>query len=377
MTVTNNDITAQLDDLYCIGCGAKIQTTDSQKAGYLPSGALAKRDLNVYCQRCFRLRHYNEISDVAIDDDEFLALLNTISHADALIVNVVDVFDLNGSLIDGMQRFVGDNPLLVVANKEDLLPKSLKRRHIQDWVRQQLNKNGIKPQAVLLTSAKKNHAIDELLAKIEAMRAGRDVYVVGVTNVGKSTLINQIIRHTTKENQDVITTSRFPGTTLDRIEIPLADNAQLIDTPGIIHRSQMAHYLTPKGLKQALPQAELKPKTYQLNDNQTLFLGGVARFDYVSGPKCGFTCYLSNNLKLHRTKLENADNFYAKHAGKLIYPVPVVDGKSVDLVRHELKVSQTSDVVISGLGWIKVQAGCVIAVWAPKDVAVTLRTSMI
>lgn len=32
--------------------------------------------------------------------------------------------------------------------------------------------------------------------------------------------------------QDLITTSRFPGTTLDQIEIPLDNGHFLVDTPG-------------------------------------------------------------------------------------------------------------------------------------------------
>ena len=63
--------------------------------------------------------------------------------------------------------------------------------------------------------------MEMLLEKIEEYREGRDVYIKLVwTNVGKSTLINQIIKNTAGV-QDVITTSQFPGTTLDKIEIPL------------------------------------------------------------------------------------------------------------------------------------------------------------
>ena len=70
------------------------------------------------------------------------------------------------------------------------------------------------------------------MEKIEQHRKGRDVYVVGVTNVGKSTLINAIIQEITGD-KDIITTSRFPGTTLDKIEIPLDDGSYIYDTPGL------------------------------------------------------------------------------------------------------------------------------------------------
>ncbi len=84
-----------------------------------------------------------------------------------------------------------------------------------------------------------------------------------VTNVGKSTLINAIIQEITGD-QNIITTSRFPGTTLDKIEIPLDDGSYIYDTPGIIHRHQMAHYWQPK-ISHVSPKKEIIPKIYRLN----------------------------------------------------------------------------------------------------------------
>ena len=55
-----------MEELLCIGCGATIQTEDKDKLGYTPQSALEKglETGELYCQRCYRLRHYNEISDV-------------------------------------------------------------------------------------------------------------------------------------------------------------------------------------------------------------------------------------------------------------------------------------------------------------------------
>ncbi|HIX35162.1 MAG TPA: ribosome biogenesis GTPase YqeH [Candidatus Limosilactobacillus merdigallinarum] len=367
------------EELRCIGCGAVIQSTDPHKVGYTPQSAVKKGMASgeLYCQRCFRLRHYNEIAPVSLSDDDFLRLLSQIRDTKSLIVYVVDIFDLNGSLIPGLHRFVGNNPVLLVGNKEDILPRSLHRTRLTDWMRQQVNQAGIRPIATTLVSAKKNHQIEELLALIEKYRQNRDVYVVGVTNVGKSTLINQIIALRTGV-KDLITTSRFPGTTLDKIEIPLDDGHQLIDTPGIIHEHQMAHVLPAKDLKLVSPQKELKPKTYQLDDQQTIFLGGIGRFDYLNGPHAGFVAYFDNNLKLHRTKLANADSFYKKHLGDLLTP-PTKDevGQIPELTRYEFTTEQKSDIVFEGLGWITVPAGVTVAGWAPAGVSVLIRRAMI
>ena len=367
------------EELRCIGCGAVIQSEDPKEPGYTPQAAIKKglENNELYCQRCFRLRHYNEIAPVSLTDDDFLQLLNHISDANALIVYVVDIFDFNGSLIPGLHRFVGDNPVLLVGNKEDLLPRSLRRSRLRDWIRQQANLAGIRPIDTVLVSAKKNHQIEDLLNEIEKYRHHRDVYVVGVTNVGKSTLINQIIKQRTGV-QDLITTSRFPGTTLDKIEIPLDDGHELVDTPGIIHQHQMAHVLPATALKLISPQKEIKPRTYQLSDGQTIFLGGIGRFDYLKGPKVGVVAYFDNNLNLHRTKLSNADHFYQKHLGELLTP-PTLENKEQipPLERFEFSTSEKTDLVFEGLGWITVPKGIAIAGWAPKGVRVLTRRAMI
>ncbi|MBV7389916.1 MULTISPECIES: ribosome biogenesis GTPase YqeH [Enterococcus] len=367
------------EEIYCIGCGAKIQTEHPNQLGYTPQSALEKglASGDVYCQRCFRLRHYNEIQDVHLTDDDFLRLLNELGKTDALIVNVVDIFDFNGSLIPGLHRFVGDNPVLLVGNKVDILPKSLKKNHLIQWMKERAHEEGLRPEEVLLTSARKPHEMENLLAKIEEYRKGRDVYVVGVTNVGKSTLINQIIKQSAGV-QDLITTSQFPGTTLDKIEIPLDDGHFLIDTPGIIHRHQMAHYLGKKDLKIIAPHKEIKPKVYQLNAGQTLFLGGLARFDFVSGEKASFIAYVSNDITPHRTKLEKATEFYAKHVGVLLQPPrPDEVAEFPELVRFEFSIKEKTDIVFAGLGWVTVLKPAVVAGWAPRGVDVLTRKALI
>ena len=368
-----------MEEILCIGCGATIQTTNKSGLGFTPQSALEKglETGEVYCQRCFRLRHYNEITDVQLTDDDFLKLLHEVGDSDALVVNVIDIFDFNGSVIPGLPRFVSGNDVLLVGNKKDILPKSVKPGKISQWLMERAHEEGLRPVDVVLTSAQNKHAIKEVIDKIEHYRKGRDVYVVGVTNVGKSTLINAIIQEITGD-QNVITTSRFPGTTLDKIEIPLDDGSYIYDTPGIIHRHQMAHYLTAKNLKYVSPKKEIKPKTYQLSPEQTLFLGGLGRFDFIAGEKQGFTAFFDNELKLHRTKLEGASVFYDRHLGTLLTPPNNKEKEDFPkLVQHVFTSRDKTDLVISGLGWIRVTGTAKVAVWAPEGVAVVTRKAII
>lgn len=266
------------------------------------------------------MKNYNEIQDVSLTDDDFLKILHGIGETDSLIVKIVDIFDFNGSWINGLNRFVGGNPILLIGNKADILPKSVKRERLVNWMKREAKELGLRPVDVLLVSAGRGQGMKDAIDAIEHYRQGKDVYVVGCTNVGKSTFINRIIKEVSGED-DIITTSQYPGTTLDAIEIPLDDGSAMYDTPGIINHHQMAHYVAKRDLKILTPKKELKPRTFQLNEEQTLFFGGLSRFDYASGGRSSFVCYMPNELKIHRTKLENADQLYEKHAGEMLAPL--------------------------------------------------------
>jgi len=363
--------------LICIGCGARIQTEDPSQPGYVPAASLEKEQ--VICRRCFRLKHYNEVQDVALTDDDFLKILNGIGNTTGLIVKIVDIFDFNGSWLPGIHRFIGGNDVLLVGNKVDLLPKSINHNRLKNWLQQQAKDLGLKPIDVALVSAENGLYIKEVMELIEHYRKGKDVYVIGCTNVGKSTFINRIIREGTGE-ENIITTSYFPGTTLDMIEIPLDDGKSIFDTPGIINHHQMAHFVRKKDLKLITPKKEIKPKVYQLNEQQTLFFGGLARFDFIKGKRASFVCYLSNELQIHRTKLGKADKLYENHKGKLLSPPRQEDLTNFpEFVRREFSIKKgKTDIVFSGLGWVMIpDGGVVVAAYVPKGVEVYVRDSLI
>ncbi|AMB99645.1 ribosome biogenesis GTPase YqeH [Aerococcus urinaehominis] len=368
------------ETLYCVGCGAQIQTDRERERGYTPRSVLNKSladpDLPLYCQRCFKLRHYNQLQNVQTSADEFLAILHEIGDQDGLIVNVLDIFDIAGSLIPGLQRFVGNRDIVFVANKVDLLPKSTNQAKLLSWLKTYLSDQGFKAKHVLLTSAKKKQDIDQLLDLMEDLRQGQDVYLVGATNVGKSSLVNAILK-ATGYDYDLITTSNFPGTTLDTIEIPFADQGKLVDTPGVIQPGQMTSLLDSHGLKQVMPKNEIKARTYQLNSEQTLFIGGLAQLDYLAGERNQLTVYAANSLDIHRRKLAGSQAFYEKHAGSLLTPTAQVENPVANRVRREFHVKPGQDIVVSGLAWIKVGQAGDFALHVPKGIDVTIRSAII
>lgn len=367
----------EVETIYCKGCGAHIQTTDSNAIGYAPESALERTE--VLCKRCFRLKHYNELTDVSMTDDDYLKMVHQIHQKTGLIVHVVDLFDLNGTLFDSLNRIAGSNPVLVVANKLDLLPKSTNLRKLEQWIRSTAKEMGIHIKDVCLISSTKGHGFESMKEKMENYRRGNDVYVIGTTNVGKSTLINHLIKQTTGD-EDIITTSYFPGTTLGFIEISLDDQSVLVDTPGIVNRNQITHYLSESDLKYIIPKKEIKPRIFQLEHNQTLFFGGLARIDIIKGGRQSFVCFFSNDLPIHRTKTEKADELYENHNGELLSPPDNSSMKILpQLTQKTFKITDDNiDIVFAGLGWVRIPDGNVtIRTYYPDGLSETVRPSII
>ncbi|MFD2116286.1 ribosome biogenesis GTPase YqeH [Paenibacillus yanchengensis] len=363
----------------CAGCGAALQSEKQSEPGYLPVAALERSP--IICQRCFRIKHYNEAASVVIDQDQFLQLLGSIGETDSLVVHIVDLFDFEGSLISGLHRFARNNPILLVVNKIDLLPKSINYNRIRNWVQQQAKLQGLRVVDVVLCSAKRNIGFDHVITALDRNRDGRDVYIVGATNVGKSTLINRIINDYSDLDNE-LTTSQYPGTTLDAVYIPLDDGKFIIDTPGIVYANRLTEVVPASFLATLLPDKMIKPLVYQLNAGQSLFLGSIARFDFVEGKRQSFTLYISNALHIHRTKLERADQLYADHRGEMLGRPSLAELEEIPTwTRHSLRVKPgtQNDLFVSGLGWIQINSdlGALVELHAPKGVKVIMRDSMV
>lgn len=363
---------------HCAGCGVSLQSEDPERSGYVPAEALNREE--VICRRCFRIRHYNEVSDTGRTADDYRLILEQVAAVDALIVLVVDVFDLEGSWVHGLPRFIGHNPILLVANKIDLLPSSTKQERLRNWLYRSLREWGIEPVDIVLCSVKKNIHVDHVVQKMEQYRKGRDVYVVGATNVGKSALLNRLLHDYGEGKGDEITTSFYPGTTLDEIRIPLDDRSDIVDTPGIVNVERLSEIVSPRDLRVIVPKSPLRPKIYQLNAGQTLFFAGLARIDFKTGPKQPFICYMAKDLYIHRTKTERADALYEKQRGKLLSPPSARDADALPPFQkrsYRVKEKKT-DIVIAGLGWITCRGDTAeVDVYAPKGVSVSYRPAII
>ena len=366
-----------MEELHCIGCGSIIQSVDTTKPGYVPQSKLSEENEDIVCRRCFRLKNYNEVTPLKITSDDYFNIISEIGYKKALIVMIIDIFDIEGSLIPQIPKLTNYNDLIIIANKTDLLPKSMKEPKLLHHLRKIIADNEIKPLDVYLMSAVKYKNIDFIIDNIVKKARGKDIYIVGATNVGKSTFINTLLKSYADSKKDVITVSFFAGTTLNLIKIPFGDNF-IIDTPGLINDNQITHYLSPKALKVVTPKKEIKPKVFQLDDNQTLFFGGLARLDFLKGERTSFICYNSEFIKIHRTKLEKADELY-KNQIKVMLTPPFENDDDFPLKGHtfNMKSFKKQDIVLPGLGFVTVSGNIKVKVYTRSNTTPYIREALI
>ena len=363
---------------YCEGCGVPLQTNEPKKTGYIPSSALEKEPY--ICRRCFRIKNYNEVIPIEIDENEFVQILNQVGKTDSIVVQVVDLFDIDGTFIDGLPRFIGNNPFIMVANKIDLFPKSVIHDKIKNWLQKYAKEHGLYPEEIFLISAEKKIGLDPVIQYLQQWNGKKDIYVVGATNVGKSSFINQMIRHL-GEKQVSLTTSRFPGTTLNAVHIPMKKNRNMIDTPGIVNKNRFNEWVSPETLKLITPKKTVKPKVFQLYEEQTLFIGGLARIDKKGQTDNSLVCHFSNEIEIHRTKTTNAEELYQNHLGELLSPPSKEEAEQLPKwVKHQFTIpaGQKVDIVVSGLGWIAISGDRTsVDVYAPKGIGIHLRDALV
>ena len=366
-----------MEELHCIGCGSIIQSNDITKPGYVPQNKLNEGNEDIICRRCFRLKNYNEVTPLQITSDDYFNIISEIGNKKALIVMIIDIFDIEGSLIPQIPKLTNYNDLIIIANKIDLLPKSVKEPKLLHHLKKIIADNEIKPLDVYLMSAMKYKNIDNIIDKIVKRAKGKDIYIVGATNVGKSTFINTLLKSYANSKKDVITVSFFAGTTLNLIKIPFGDDF-IIDTPGLINENQITHYLSQKALKVVTPKKEIKPKVFQLDAKQTLFFGGLARIDFLEGERTSFICYQSEFMKIHRTKLEKADELYKNQVKNMLTP-PFEKDNDFPLKGHTFNVKsfKKQDIVLPGLGFITVLGNIKVKVYTRSNTTPYIREALI
>ena len=303
----------------CSGCGAIIESD------------------KILCERCFRIRNYNEYTKVELNNSAYIDILKSIPENELKLL-IVDLFDFAD--LTKINEYLNGEVILVLT-KRDILPKSVYEENLLNYDYK------VKVSDKIIISSNKNYQLDEL---VEIIKKHKKVYLIGFTNAGKSTLINKLL-YNYFESELRITTSPLPSTTLDILEIKLP-NLTFYDTPGIIDLGNITNYVSSKQLKKITPNKELKPITYQIKSEQSII---IDEFAIIKTNNTNITLFMSNSLNIKRVYRE----------------------VTTDLVKHEIEAKNGFDIVIQGLGFIKVSKTSKFIIYTLDKVSVYTRKSLI
>lgn len=235
-------ITARPDEFHklppkCSACGSILQTKIETQTGYINEKKIVEslKDNTIHkiaCYSCFRLRHHNESTHIhikGINSNDAMNQLQHLKHQTALILYVVDLFDIEGTMMSNILQLIGPRKrLIIVGNKLDRIPIDTEKHLVGkqvDWLKNSLKniafKNGLDNcnlKDVCLISSKTGYGIKNL---VEIVCAHRDthmnVFLVGCTNTGKSTLYNLLANllnvHKNNDLPPQAIEHHMPGTT--------------------------------------------------------------------------------------------------------------------------------------------------------------------
>ncbi|MBR2825107.1 MAG: ribosome biogenesis GTPase YqeH [Solobacterium sp.] len=344
----------------CKGCGVTLQHKDPNKPGYTP------KEEGAYCQRCFRIMHYDDLLFSLRDTIPPEKIIQEISSKEGIILWIVDLYDFESSMIPELEFEFKKRDVFLVCTKRDILPKAVKEDKLLRFVERELKDRNLSIDQIHIVSLK--DSVDSLKQEIKDFAKGRNVIVVGRANVGKSTLLNRFL-----QKKD-LTSSRYPGTTQAFLSTEI-DGVTYIDTPGIELEGSMIMKVKEEDLIHILPTKEVFVQIYQIHENQSFIIGGLAQIDFETKEEASIAFYEKDELNIHRCKTDNKEELWKKHYGELFQPIPMK--KEFETIQHE-KQNEKEDVVISGLGFIYVSGNIdKICVTVPKGVTVAFRKAMI
>ena len=337
----------------CKGCGVVLQNDEQSLPGYVP-------DLSHdYCERCFRLTHYGDTKYLKtnfVTNEKILDIYN--KYPNELFVVIIDVLDAICIKEDDLLETFKNNDILLIINKTDLLPSNITDSKIDEIFTKLLfdvSKKYRNIKSCILTNKFETNFNDQFFNILSEMNVRRLVFA-GRANAGKSSLINKLL------NNNFLTTSIYPGTTLSELEIDYR-NYIFIDTPGLVDANNYSTHLNSEKYKLSKIDKTIKPQIFQFYEPQSYFYEGLLRIDTRTNTNCSISFYICNNNEIHRTKYENADNYYQKH-------YPEFKLKVKPLMINKYIINSSKLFVIKGLGLIKVNGNCEIDLYALSDVKI-------
>ncbi len=372
--------------LRCYRCGSVLQNTNPKEKGYITAKNFddVSKIKIPYCDSCYDIvtSFNNSALDLQIDQD-ILRILDDAVATDALIIWIIDLFAFNGALNPEIAKKIKKLKVVVVGNKLDLLPSNVKKDGVVNYINERFSEFGIKPLAVRLVDCNdKKLDMTDLLAEMNHARQGHDVYLIGNSLSGKTTLINKTLKFYENKTKREIRTAVYGDTNVKVLEIPLSKSSFLYELPGFSNTTSVVGKVEKDVKAFIVPKKSLKISTRTLLPKEALMVGSLASFALIGGRATSLKFYSAEGVETKKVQSKNVEAaFMENYQKKNVRPVSIryTSFLDYDVFDYQMeKDNQYHDIAIEGFCWISFKAnGQIIRVYAPKGASIKESLSKI
>lgn len=352
----------------CSGCGGFF-SKDEKNPSYVKNP-----DKNtLYCKRCFRLKNYGILDNSNVNDEFISERLSEIDFNLGSTILVVDFFNITDSL---MEQFKNNKNLLLVVNKINFLNLFGRTEQITERIKTFIKDLGWNQQIIFYDSVNKIN-IKTINDWITKKSKNNKVYIVGKTNVGKSSLINALLKFNKKE--PILLVSPIKNTTVNLRQIQLTKFSYLIDTPGFENNNNFLS-LIKNGSNEKMNLKKMVWRSFLLKDeNQIFFLEALARFEpskLIRDSKSSISFLTIDKLKLHRTNIRNKEKIINSKETMFNFFLET-DIQLKETIFSNLKKDNKYNIFINGIGLISIKNVQEIKISFPEHLEVELLEKFI
>ena len=373
--------------LRCHRCGKILQSDDPKAVGYTNPQILAEAEANssmiVYCDECHDIlvaMNNTKLSDEV--DEQILKILDDAVASDGVILWVVDLFAFNGTLKENLVNKVKNLDVYVIGTKRDLFPKTIKDETFQNYINERFNEYGITPKNIIIVGNELNETYAKLIERLQKARQAHDVYMIGTTTSGKTSVINRCLKSYKNKTKRPIRTITYPKTSVQVLEIPLSNSSFLYELPGISNDTSAVSKVEKDVQKIITPKKGIQTPTFTMDDRSSLLVGGLGVFSFMRGKPTKVKLYIADEVEFKKISTSKVREFMISNLTKRsLRPVSdrYRDFQQYDIFQYTMEDDGLShDISIEGLGWISfIAKGQVIRVILPRGSAVKESLSKI
>ena len=368
----------------CQSCGAILQAETKNKPGFISRAIVENGVPKIpYCNSCYeKMLSLNSSSLQHETDKDILKILKDAVATDSLIVWMVDLFTFNGTLNPDVVKKVKKLNVVVIGSKRDLMPSLATDEMLVRYLDERFADVGINPIAIDLIGNEETIDIKEKLKQFGEYRKGRDVYLLGELNSGKTTFINKFLKDYKNNTRWQVKSELYPGTNSNVLEIPLTNSSFFYELPDLSNNTSVFSRVEPSVQKIITPKKEVTMTRRFIGDGSAIVVGNLACMYVIKGHHTSIRVFTGEKVEIKVVDNDKVDDFLNMNLKKkVLKPVSerYTSFRDYDMFEYDLENDDLRhDISIEGLCWFSMRGkGQTIRVLLPKGVAVKESLSKI